>query len=94
MEITIKTSLIDYIGECNSGVSIAITLTLENDFTFEAIYWIHPDGQYILEPEDDFLKLFGVQDSKDLPFIKELIVDIDSILEDKEEIFKAFLDEE
>lgn len=91
MEITIKTSLIDYIGELNGGVSIAISLTLENDFSFEAIYWIHPDGKYLLETDDNFLKLFGVSDSQDLPFIDELIVDIDSILASKEEIFENFL---
>ena len=91
MILTIKTSLIDYIGELNGGVSIAISLTLEDDFSFEAVYWIHPDGKYIIEVEDDFLKLFGIDDMQNLPFIDELVTDINSIISKKEEIFKAFL---
>lgn len=91
MNLTIKTSLIDYIGELNGGVSIAISLTLEDDFSFEAVYWIHPDGKYIIEVEDDFLKLFGIDDIQNLPFIDELVADINSIISKKEEIFKAFL---
>jgi hypothetical protein len=92
MEITIKTSLIDYIGELNGGVSIAIGLTIEDHFSFESIYWIHPDGNFLLEIDSDFLKLFGVSESNELPFYQELIADIDSIIETKDEIFKTFIE--
>lgn len=91
MDIVIKTTLIDYLGELNGGVSISIGLTVADDFTFESIYWIHPDGHYLLETEDDFLKLFGAKESTDLPFLKELISDIDFILPSKYDIFKQFL---
>jgi hypothetical protein len=91
MELEIKTSIIDYVGETHGGVSILIGLTVDNGFTFEAIYWIHPTMEYILEIEPDFLKLFGVADSSELPFLNEIIADIDTILPDKEEIFTEFL---
>jgi hypothetical protein len=90
MELEIKTSIIDYLGATHGGVSILVGLTVANDYTFEAIYWIHPTADYILEAEADFLKLFGADDAQELPFINELVADIESILPDKNEIFEAF----
>jgi hypothetical protein len=91
MELEIKTSIIDYNGELHGGVSIVVGLTINNDFTFEAIYWIHPEMDCILEAEPDFLKLFGADNTEELPFLKELVADIDSILPTRTEIFAEIL---
>lgn len=89
-EITIKTGLVDYKGETNGGVSIIVSFTLY-DYSFEGVYWIHPDGYRTLETEPKFLKLFGVDKVDDLPFLELLLNDIDKILPEKKEIFKEFL---
>lgn len=91
MELTIKSSIIDYSDVVNGGVNIIFTLTLEDDFTFEGMYWIHPNGNYTMEVEDRFLKLFGVETTDDLPFLDDLNKDVESILPPKEEIFEEFL---
>ena len=89
-ELTIQTSVIDYLGEINDGVSISISLTVY-DYSFEAIYWIHPSKYHTLEIDPNFLKLFGVKKTEDLGFLKELIEDINKTIPDKEEIYKQFL---
>jgi len=89
-ELEIKTSILDYLGKINNGVSILITFTIYN-FSFQGIYWIHPNDYHTLECEHNFLKLFGVEYTDDLPFLDDLIKDIDSILPNKNDIFKEFL---
>ncbi len=92
MEITIKSSIIDYIGELKGGVAIHISLTLEDKHTFEAVYWIHPDGRAEIEIDEIFVsKLFGSETVEELPFYDELMEDIDSILPDKNELFGEFI---
>jgi hypothetical protein len=91
MELELKTSIIDYLGEKHGGVSILIGLTLSDDFTFESILWIHPTMEAVFEAEADFLKLFGVSVSEELPFLSDIISDIETILPSREEIFSEFL---
>ena len=91
MELTIKTSIIDYQDVVNGGVNILIGITLEDDFTFEGYYWIHPNGNDAIEVDEKFLKLFGIENVEDLPFFEELKKDINSILPDREEIFKELI---
>ena len=91
-ELTIQTSVVDYLGEVNGGVSISISLTMY-DYSFEGVYWIHPDQYHTLELDLNFLKLFGVEKTEDLKFLKELIEDLNGTIPDREEIFKEFLND-
>lgn len=90
--LTIKTSVLDYLDEIiNGGVSIRIAITIY-DFTFNALYWICPNGNRLLEIEPNFLNLFetGLEDSKGLSFYEELCDDIESILPEHKEIFESY----
>lgn len=89
-KVYIKPSLIEYLGEKNNGVSISIALSIY-DFSFESIYWIHPEGWHTLECDTNFLKIFGVKETEDLPFLHDLIDEIETVLPSKKEIFKEFL---
>jgi hypothetical protein len=89
-EIILKTSVVDYLESINGGIPILISITIY-EFTFQGMYWIHPQGHYFLECEDNFLKLWGVDDTLDLPFYIELCRDIESIIPEKEKIFKELL---
>lgn len=89
-EIVLKTSIVDYLEPMNGGVPVVISITIY-EFTFQAIYWIHPAGHYFLECEDNFLKLWGETDTLNLPFYIEICKDIESILPNKELIFKEVL---
>jgi hypothetical protein len=89
-EIIIKTSVIDYLEPINGGVPIMISITIY-EFTFQSIYWIHPENHYFLECEDNFLRLWGVNNSLNLPFYIDLCKDIESILPEKKMIFKEIL---
>lgn len=91
-ELSIQTSVVDYLGEVNGGVSILISLTMY-DYSFEGVYWIHPDQYNTLELDPDFLKLFGVEKTEDLVFLYELIEDLNGTIPDTEEIFKQFLND-
>lgn len=68
MEFLLKTNIISYSDMLNGGIPINISLDLE-EYTFLGIYWIHPiyDSIFIIEP--NFLKLFGVSETTELPFI-------------------------
>lgn len=92
--LVIKASVIDYIGELYGGVSVHISLTLADDFSFESIYWIHPNSEIdtLLDIDDRFVKkIFGSESVESLPFYPELIKEIESILPERSEIFKEFL---
>jgi hypothetical protein len=89
-EIPLRTGIIDYGKPINGGIPIYINLTIY-DFTFQSSYWIHPNGNTLLECEPRFLKLWGVEETQDLPFYKELCQDIESIIPPKEDIFKELL---
>lgn len=89
-EIVLKSSIVDYLEPINGGVPIVVTITIY-EFTFQGIYWIHPEGHYFLECEDNFLKLWGETDTLNLPFYVELCKDIESILPNKEIIFKEIM---
>lgn len=89
-EIPIYTGIIDYGSNINGGISIYISITIY-DFTFQASYWIHPNGNTLLECEPDFLKLWGIEDSQNLPFYDELCEDIESIIPNRKEIFNELL---
>jgi hypothetical protein len=89
-EIPLKTGIIDYGTPINGGVPIYINLTIY-DFSFEASYWIHPNGNTLLECDPRFLKLWGVEETSKLPFYKELCQDIETILPNKEDIFNEIL---
>jgi hypothetical protein len=76
MILTISTSIIDYEDEMiNGGLSISIGLTIF-ETSFLAILWLHPSGVTRLECEPDFLKLFGVNNTLELPFYDVLLDDI------------------
>lgn len=90
MELPVRTGIIDYGTPINGGVPIYISISLY-DFSFESCYWIHPNGDVLLECEERFLKLWGVDDTEKLPFYNELCQDIDVILPKKEDIFNEFL---
>ena len=89
--MVIKSSLIDWIGELEGGVGAFIALTLDDKKTVECVYWTHPDGRRGVKIEKSFLTYFRVTSEEQLPFISELLDDIESVLPKKEEIFKTFL---
>ena len=88
-ELNLYTSIIDYVGKIDNGVAILISITIY-EFTFQGMYWFDKDNNKILEIENNFLKLFSCLKTDDLPFLNELIEDIESILPDKQEIFEAY----
>lgn len=91
--MVIKTSLIDWFGKMEGGVGAFIGLTVDGNVTHEGLYWVHPDGRKELELENKFLLHFNAKTSKELPFINELYIDIESILPSRDEIFNKFLAE-
>lgn len=74
MQITIKPSLVEVLGMDSGGVSCNVALTLEDDFSFESVYWAHPNGNRVIETEERFLRLFGAASTAELPFYEDLLV--------------------
>ena len=89
--IQIKTSLINYLEPLHGGIPIHVAITMIEEVSLEAIYWIHPEGVRYLEVHNDFLELFEIESIEDFPFINELMDDIDTILPNHEEIFLELL---
>ena len=73
MQLTIKPSLVEVLGVDSGGVSCNVALTLEDDFTFESVYWAHPNGNRAIETEERFLRLFGAETTDALPFYDDLL---------------------
>ena len=91
MEIDLKTSFLYFLEKVNGGLSFAIGITLNDEHFFESVYWIHPNGNRTMAITDNFLKLFGVKKTEDLPFLNMLMDDIETILPSKEKIFSELL---
>ncbi len=82
MELELKTSIIDYDDDIiNDGLCVYVGITVF-ETTFMSMIWIHYTGHKVLDCEDNFLKLFGVQSTQELPFYQLLIDDISAILPD------------
>lgn len=75
--ITLKTYIIDYLDPVDGGIPINIGLDLEG-VIFSAIYWVHESAPSIFEVDDKFLKVFGVQETKELPFLDMVVKDIET----------------
>ena len=73
MEITLKATLVEVLGADNGGVSCTVALTLEDDHTFESVYWAHANGNRVIEADPRFLHLFGATNTAALPFYNELL---------------------
>jgi hypothetical protein len=89
--ILVKTSIINYLEPLHGGIPIHIAITMNDDVSYEAIYWLHPEGIRYLEVYEDFLELFDIESIEELPFLKELMDDIDLILPPHDEIFDELL---
>ena len=86
MELTIKTSVIDYLEKDDKGLSVLICIGI-SEFNFQAIYFVSKKGSNFLEAEPNFLKLWGVSETTEIPFYDDLCKDIESIIPSKEELF-------
>lgn len=84
--LDIKIYIIDYLDQLNGGIPISLSINIY-EYVFHSIYWVHPTEKSRLECDSNFLKLFGVTDTQDLPFLNTLIEDIEYLL-NREEIFK------
>lgn len=84
--LDIKIYIIDYLDQIRGGIPISISINMA-EHVFHSIYWIHPSENSMLVCNDDFLKLFGVDNTEQLPFIDELKNDIESLL-NRDDIFK------
>jgi hypothetical protein len=79
MELTIKTSVIDYLEENENGISVLICISI-SDFHFQAIYFVSKKGSNFLEAEPNFLKLWGVSETTEIPFYDDLCKDIETLI--------------
>jgi len=87
----IKTSILEWHEIIEGGVSVFIALTIDDNKTYESLYWVHPNGSRTLVADKEFLSLFNVEKTEDLQFYVELMDDIDTILPSRDDIFNAFI---
>lgn len=84
-------SVIDYIGEINNGVAVLLSMKI-NDKIYQIGYWFDKNDNYLLSSDDVFLQDYGLKDIYEYKNYKKLAYYIHTfVLDNKEEIFKEFI---
>lgn len=85
-------SIIDYIGEINNGVAVLLSMKVKENI-YEIGYWFDKEDNYIISADEIFLKDYGISEIYEYKNYKKLAYYIHTfVLDNKEEIFKEFLD--
>lgn len=87
-------TVIDYIGEIGGGVAVLLSMKI-TDKIYQIAYWFDRDNNYMLSADDNFLQDYNLKDIYEYPNYKKLAYYIHTfVLDNKDEIFKEFLEEE
>lgn len=87
-------SVIDYLGEIGGGVAVLLSMKIM-DKIYQIAYWFDKDDNYMISADGNFLQDFKINDIYEYPNYKKLAYYIHNfVLDNKEEIFKEFLEEE
>lgn len=92
MELTLQASFIELLPPINGGAVVSMALTIEKEYSYEALYWLHPNGNTQITIEDTFLKLFGAADMTSLPeaVYQAVAHELQAVLPDKTDIFAQY----
>jgi len=82
-------SVIDYIGVVEDGISVLLSLEINNKF-YELLFWFNKDNLYRFYASDELLERLGVKDIYKWDQLNNLIICINSVLPPKENIYKQF----
>jgi hypothetical protein len=86
-------SVIDYIGEINNGVAVLLSMKVKETI-YEIGYWFDKENNYIISADDNFLKDYNIASIYEYKNYKTLAYYIHTfVLDNKEEIFKEFIEE-
>lgn len=87
-------SIIDYIGEINNGVAVLLSLKISEKI-YQIAYWFDKEDNYMMSADSNFLDDFNIKSIYEYKKYKNLAYYIHTfILNNKDEIFKEFLEEE
>ena len=85
-------SIIDYIGEINNGVGILLSMKIEENI-YQLLYWFDRENNYVMSVDEKFLKTYNIKSIYEYKNYKKLAYYIHTfILDNKEEIFREFLE--
>ena len=85
-------SVIDYIGEINGGVAVLLSMKVQEKI-YEIAYWFDKSNNYRISVGDNFLQDYNIKDIYEYKDYKKLAYYIHTfVLDNKDEIFKEFLD--
>jgi len=86
-------SVIDYIGEINNGVAVLLSMKIGEEI-YQVAYWFNKNDDYIMSADENFLQKYNLKDIYEYKNYKKLAYYIHTfVLDNKEEIFKEFLEE-
>ena len=86
-------TVIDYIGEIKDGVAVLLSMKVK-DKIYELFYWFNRNDNYIMSVDENFLKDYNIKSIYEYKNYKKLAYYIHTfVLDNKEEIFKEFLEE-
>lgn len=85
-------TVIDYIGEVNNGVAVLLSIKIKENI-YQLLYWFDKEDNYIMSVDENFLKDYKIKSIYEYKNYKKLAYYIHNfVLDNKEEIFKEFLD--
>jgi len=85
-------SVIDYIGEINNGIAVLLSMKVKEKI-YQIAYWFTKEDDYMISVDDVFLEDYNIKSIYEYKNYKKLAYYIHNfVLDNKEEIFKEFLE--
>jgi hypothetical protein len=94
MEETNFITVIDYIGGINKGIAVLLSMRIIDNI-YQIGYWFDRDDNYLISADENFLKDFNIKDIYEYKNCSKLAFYIHNyVLENKEELYKEFLEDD
>jgi len=85
----VSISIVDYIGKVKDGVAILLSLNIDDNI-YQMVFWFNKESRYVLNVDDDLLKLLGVEKIYDYEHLNDILEKIFKILPPVKDIFNKF----
>lgn len=88
---SISVSIVDVIGSYSDGVSLLLSVMINND-VYEIAYWFNKNGDIRLSPEQKLLDILNVDSIYEYELLNELVYFIHDGIPNMDKIKKQYLD--
>ena len=83
-------SVIDYLGKVKDGIGVVLSINI-NDTIYQMIFWFNKDYKYVLNVDDEMLKVLNIKSIYEYENLENLLKSIFMTLPPVKELFEKFI---